>query len=60
MCFMLSAEDTYTGLVDKCAAAGRGGCHLLEDDNETGVDIKARLQSYMDVSCKNLPSIALS
>ncbi|KAL1660786.1 TAP-like protein-domain-containing protein [Schizophyllum commune] len=47
---LLSAEDTYTGLVDNCAAAGRGGCHLLENDNETGADIKARLQSYMDLA----------
>ncbi|KAL1701835.1 hypothetical protein EV121DRAFT_282376 [Schizophyllum commune] len=47
---LLSAEDTYTGLVENCAAAGKGGCHLLENDNETGADIKARLQSYMDLA----------
>ncbi|KAL1676990.1 hypothetical protein EV122DRAFT_291452 [Schizophyllum commune] len=47
---LLSAENAYTGFVDNCAAAGRGGCHLLENDDETGADIKARLQSYMDLA----------
>jgi hypothetical protein len=50
--FLADTEETYSGLTDGCAAAGRAGCKLIEitGDNASGDDVKALINNAHDVT----------
>jgi len=47
----VDVEKTYSGLADGCAAAGRGGCRLIEftGDGASGDVVKTLLNDVHDV-----------
>ena len=48
---LADSEETYSGLTEGCAKAGRAGCKLVEitGDDATGDDVKALINYAIDV-----------
>ena len=48
---LANSEETYSGLTDGCAAAGRAGCKLIEftGDGANGSDVKNLINDAHDV-----------
>lgn len=48
---LANTEDTYSGLADGCAEAGRAGCKLIEftGDGVSGDDVKNLINDAHDV-----------
>ena len=45
-----SSDETFAGFAAGCALAGKAGCALVQDDNDTAADIQKRVQDLLDVS----------
>ncbi|KAI4521149.1 hypothetical protein K525DRAFT_201962 [Schizophyllum commune Loenen D] len=43
-----TSDAAFAGFTDGCVKAGKDGCQLVQTGNETGADIKARIQSFLD------------
>ena len=44
-----SSDETFAGFTAGCAMAGKAGCPLVKNDNDTAADIKQYLLDMLDV-----------
>ncbi|KAI5826064.1 hypothetical protein K523DRAFT_375242 [Schizophyllum commune Tattone D] len=45
---MLNTDETFAGFADACAQAGKGGCSLVQTDNDTGADVVQYVRDLFD------------
>ncbi|KAL1747547.1 TAP-like protein-domain-containing protein [Schizophyllum fasciatum] len=45
---LASGDDTLAGFVNECASAGKSGCPLVQNSNDTGANIRERIQGLLD------------
>ncbi|KAI4527714.1 hypothetical protein K525DRAFT_246495 [Schizophyllum commune Loenen D] len=45
---MLNTDETFAGLADACAQAGKDGCSLIQTDNTTGADVVQYVRDLFD------------
>ena len=45
-----SSDETFAGFAAGCALAGKAGCALVKDNNDTATDIQKRVHELLDVS----------
>ncbi|KAL1757020.1 Alpha/Beta hydrolase protein [Schizophyllum commune] len=45
-----SSDETFAGFAAGCAMAGKAGCPLVQNDNDTAADIQQHLQDMLDLA----------
>ncbi|TRM59956.1 Alpha/Beta hydrolase protein [Schizophyllum amplum] len=48
--YPVGADETFAGFASGCALAGKDGCPLVANDNDTAADVTARLQGMLDLA----------